>query len=120
MRAEIAVLSVGLSCWVASLVLLLLRRPAAGPFVYGLYAFYAVAATLGTLAGHCYVARRRALPLSIRPLLRIVYVVGPPGLLFLLWALTSPPSRHASPLAPLYAYGVYVVFFLVPATLRRS
>lgn len=51
------------------------------------------------------------------PLLAILYFFGPPSLVYLLRALAPPEHQQAAPLAPLWAFGVYGVFFLVPIVL---
>lgn len=63
-------------------------------------------------------ARRRRGAGSRRTLLAL-YLGGPPGILWLLWAGFAAAERLANPLAPLWALGVFAVFFLVPFSLRR-
>ncbi len=50
----------------------------------------------------------------------LVYLLGTPGLLYLVRALAPLPSQAFAPLAPLYASGVLAIFFLVPVTLKGS
>ncbi len=119
MRAELLVLTAGLACWAAALGSALTGRPAAGLLPVGLYPLYGLAAALGSVAGNVYVARTRAPGGTWRGALRLTYVVGPPGLLFLFWELVPEVLQRAALLAPIYAYAVYVVFFLVPVTFRR-
>ncbi len=119
MRAELLVVSAGLVCWAAALASALVGRPAAGLLPIGLYPLYSLAAALGWLAGNVYVARSGKAAPGVRGVLRLSYLVGPPGLLFLLWELVPTLLQRAALLAPIYAYGVYVVFYFVPVTLRR-
>jgi hypothetical protein len=81
-------------------------------------ALFTFAAIAGWLAGNVYVARlaARALP---RGALVALYLGGPPGLIWLLWATIPEAVQAAAPLAPLLALAIYGVFFLVPVTLRR-
>lgn len=88
------------------------------PRLVGPGALFPAAAVLGWLSGNLYVARRRRGAGRRRTLLA-VYLGGPPGILWLLWAGFEPAERLANPLAPLWALGVFGVFFLVPFSLRR-
>jgi len=94
--------------------------PLAGSLDLGFYPFYAIAAVSGWLAGNVYVARSAGLPRELRRRVLLVYLVGPPGLLYLLRAMAPEAAQMAAPLVPLYAFGVFAVFFYVPVTLRRS
>lgn len=119
MRAEFLILSAGLMCWAAALGSALTGRPGAGFLPLGLYPVYGLATALGSLAGNVYIRRARSAASNVRRVLRMIYLVGPPGLLFLVWELVPAVLQRAAPLAPVYAYGIYVIFFLVPVTLRR-
>jgi hypothetical protein len=117
-RAELWILGAGLLCWAAALASALTGRPAAGLLPLGLYPLYGLSAALGWLVGNAHASRRRSAA-GLAGARRIAYLVGPPGLLFLLWELAPPALQRAAVLAPIWAYGVYVIFFLVPVTLRR-
>ena len=78
---------------------------------------YPLAATIGWLAGNVYVRRLRGAALGRMGLLSI-YLGGPPGLVWLYWAMMPAALRLASPFSPLLALGVYAVFFGVPISLR--
>jgi hypothetical protein len=94
--------------------------PLPGTLDLDLYPFYAVAAVCGWLAGNLWVARAAGLPRGLRWRLLLVYLVGPPGVLFLLRAMAPAAAQMAAPFVALYAFGVFAVFFAVPVTLRRS
>jgi hypothetical protein len=49
----------------------------------------------------------------------MAYLVPPAGLFILLWTLAPAAVRTAAPLAPVWAWGVFLVLFLVPVTFRR-
>lgn len=100
------------AAWVVSVLHLAGLLPLAGAFALSLYAYYAFAAGAGWLAGNVFVLRRRRG--GGRGLLLILYFFGPPSLVYLLRALAPPEHQQAAPLAPLWAFGVYGVFFLVP------
>lgn len=74
-------------------------------------------AAIGWLAGNLYVGGTRRAA-GLRRLLLALYLGGPPGLVWLYWAFVAVPQRLENPLAPLWALGVFAVFFLVPVTLR--
>jgi hypothetical protein len=103
------------AAWLVSLAHVAGVLPLAGTLPLSLYAYYAVAAILGWLAGNVFVLRRRrAGAAPHRRLLVVLYLFGPPSLLYLLRAVAPPGLRAAAPLAALWAFGVYGVFFLVP------
>ena len=83
-----------------------------------LYHYFSVAAVGGWLVGNVCLHRRRRLGASRR--LLAIYLLGPPGLLYLLWAMGPPELQAIAPLVPLYGFGVFSLFFFVPITLARS
>ena len=48
----------------------------------------------------------------------LIYLLGPPSVTSLLWALTPAEVQDAAPLVPILAMAVYSIFFLVPITLK--
>jgi hypothetical protein len=110
------------AAWIVALLHLAGVVPLAGGLPLSLYGYYAFAAIAGWLAGNVYVLRRRRLAATVpvtacgrdRRLLAILYLFGPPALVYLLWALVPAAQQRLAPLAPLWAFGVYGVFFLVP------
>ncbi len=116
-KLEAIVAGVCLGAWLLAGVFYLTGMP--GPRAFASpYTLFPFAAALGWLAGNVYVARVRAAPLGRRGLLA-VYLGGPPGLIWLAWALFPGGIRQAAPLAPVLALGVFGIFYLVPVTLRR-
>jgi len=114
------------ACWLIDLLCLVgfVRLPD-GALPLSLYAYYGTAAALGWLAGNVFVVRRRGLRkrLAARTAaqaarhLLVIYLLGPPSVLYFLRALAPLEVRAAAPLVPLWAFFVYGVFFLVPVTL---
>ena len=85
-----------------------------------LYQYFGSAAVLGWLFGNAYSYRlRRASPDSVRSSIW-GYVLAPPGLIYLLHAANQSTVQHQVPLAPVYGLVVFLVIFLVPATLGRT
>lgn len=117
-RAEQSLLGFFSACWIVVVAHFFGLLPlAAGPDL-SLYTLYTVGAVLGWLAGNVWMARRRRLgPPRARGLL-VLYLFGPPSLLYLLRALADPARQAAAPLVPLWAFCVYGVFFLVPVVFR--
>lgn len=116
---ERIVLMVSLVGWATALAAGVGLIPLAGRLPSGLYPLYGIAAALGWLAGNLYVTRRRGFPhRRLRRRLLVTYLLGPPGLLFLLRALDTERAQMAAPLAATWALGVYAIFFAVPVTLR--
>ena len=103
------------AAWAVSLLHLVGVLPLAAAVPLSLYGYYAFAAAAGWLAGNVFVLRRRRI--GGRGLLLVLYLFGPPSLVYLLRALAPPEHHQLAPLAPLWAFGVYGVFFLVPIVL---
>jgi hypothetical protein len=119
LRLELGLLATGLLCWLASLILGEVGPPEGGLLPIDLYPLYSVAAVLGWLAGNGFVLRSRGRGRERRRLLWMAYLLAPPGFFFLLWTLAPAGVRTAAPLAPVWAWGVFLVLFLVPVTFRR-
>jgi hypothetical protein len=116
MRLELSLLAAGLLCWLAALLVGLGGPPEAGLLPVDLYPLYGLAAFLGWLSGNGFVLRSRG---RARRLFWMAYLVPPAGLFVLLWTLAPAAVRTAAPLAPVWAWGVFLVLFLVPVTFRR-
>lgn len=118
MRLELGLLAAGLFCWLAVLILGRVGVPRAGLLPIDLYPLYTVAAILGWLAGNGFVLRTRGRGRR-RGLFWMSWLLAPPGFFFLLWTLAPLSVRRAAPLAPIWAWGVFLVLFLVPVSFRR-
>jgi hypothetical protein len=103
-----------------ALVAQLTGLPFAGSLPIGLYQFYGVAAFLGWLVGNVYVHRTRGFPKVLRRRFLLIYLLGPPAILYILSSMAPIASQAAVPLAPVYATGVFAILFLVPVTLRST
>lgn len=119
-RFETTVVVVAFLCWLIGLLAWIGLLPLAGSVDLELRVLFAVAAGLGWLAGNVYVQRSRGLSAAARPRLLMIYLLGPPGMLFLVRSMASAEVQAAAPLAPLYASGVYAVLYFVPVSLRRA
>jgi hypothetical protein len=108
-----------LACWLVLFLSWARWVPLAGHAPGSLYPFFSFAAALGWVAGTLYVQRGRPLAAADRRWLRWVYFVGPQGLAYLLRAMASLPEQRAAPFAPLWALGVYSIFFFVPLAVIR-
>lgn len=118
-RFEIAFLGLFLACWVVVAMAVAGIVPLAGSLPLALYPLYSVAAALGFLAGNLYARRRRGLDPPIRRRVFLIFFLGPTGLIYLLRAMAPMADQLAARFVPLYAFGVYAVFFLVPVLLLR-
>ena len=123
--------------------------PLEGFLELDLYRLYSFGAVLGWIAGNVYVVRRTSILRTsgddearrgphetpdedrsgtagrerfsrLRWRLLLVYLIGPPSVLYLLRALAPASTQDAAPLVPLLSFGVYSVFFLVPVTLKTG
>ncbi len=106
-------------CWLLALVVFAVGRSLDSPLPLNLYHLYGLAVFGGWLSGNVYVQRTAKVPRSRRSRTLFVYLFGPPGLLFLTHGLSAYASQSRVPLAPIYALGIYVVFFMVPVSFRR-
>ena len=119
MGLEIVLLGLFLIAWCLGLLSVAAGLPLAGLAPLSLYQFYGIAAAAGWLGGNLYVQRAGPLPKPIRRRLLLVYLLGPPGLVYLLRTMAPAEQQAAAPLAGLWAFAVLVIFFLVPVSLRR-
>jgi hypothetical protein len=117
---ELALLGFFFVCWLAALASFVGLLPIAGLLDLGLYQYYGLAAFLGWLSGNVYLQRSGRVPKLLKRRLMLVYLMGTPGLLYLIRALAPLTTQAMAPLAPLYASGVFAIFFLVPVTLKGS
>ncbi len=108
-----------LACWLVVFLSWFRVVPLAGNAPVSLYPFFSFAAALGWVAGTLYVQRGKRLPVPDRRLLRWVYYLGPQGLAYLLRAMAPLQEQQAAPFAPVWALGVYSIFFLVPLAVVR-
>jgi hypothetical protein len=116
-RVEPALIGLFLAGWVGALLGQLGVLELAGTLRLAFYPYFSLAAALGWIAGNVYVHRRRRLPRELRRRLLLVYLVGPPGILYLLRAMAPLVEQQIAPLVPLLGFGVFSVFFAVPVTL---
>ena len=117
-RLEIAVVGFFFACWIVVLLSLAGLVPLAGHLPLSLYAYYSLAAGLGWISGNVYVVRRRSLEGAQRRRAFVLYFIGPLGLTSLLRAMAPASAQAVAPFVPLYAVGVFTIFFLVPLILK--
>ncbi len=118
---ELALLAAFSICWVLVFSAGVGWISLAGTLSLGLYPLYSLAAAFGWLAGNVFLYRARSgLAPGLRRRLLFSYFIGPPSFLFALRALAPEEAQQAAPLVPIYGFGVYTLFFLVPLTLRAT
>jgi hypothetical protein len=117
---ELGLLGLFLALWAVALAALVGILPTDGLLNLSFYQLYGVAAFLGWLSGNVFVHRSKKTPKQLRSRLLLIYLLGPPGLIYLLRSLAETEVQAQAPLAAVYACGVYVVFFLVPVTLTGT
>ncbi len=120
LRLELSLTALFSLCWASSIALAVAGAPLAGTLPIGLYHLYGLGAFGGWLTGNVYVHRARVLGGALRRRLLSLYLLGPPGVLFLLDALAPRDQQATVPLAPLYATAIYAVLFMVPVSFRRA
>ncbi len=106
-----------LACWVVVLLANLGLVQIAGHLPLGLYPLYSLAVSLGWGAGIAYARLRRRVEPNRRFLWFLLCVLGPLGVVFLLRTMAPAAEQAAAPLVPYLAFGVFSVFFLLPAIL---
>jgi len=117
---ELSLLGVFLAVWTVALASLVGLLPTDGLLDLSLYQLYGVAVALGWLAGNVYVSRSRKVLKPFRRRLLLVYLLGPPGIIYLVRSLASWNVQAQAPFAAIYACGVFFILFLVPVTLKGS
>ena len=120
MTVEVALLVVFLAAWSVALAALIGFLPTAGLLNLSLYQLYGVAAFLGWVSGNVFVQRARGLPRSIKSRYLLIYLLGPPAVIYLLRSFADWNLQAQAPLASVYACGVFLIFFLVPVSLKGS
>lgn len=117
-RLEIALVGLFFASWLLAALSALELVSLAGLLDLSLYPYYSLAAVLGWVAGNVYVVRRRSVAPALRLRVLWIYLLAPPGVLYLLRALAPARVQALAPLVPLYAFGVFAVLFLVPVVFR--
>jgi hypothetical protein len=108
------------ACWVLFFLHLLGWVSLPDRVSLSLYAFYSATSAIGWLAGMVYVQSTRHLFGTPRRWLFLLTFFGPPSLVFLLRAMAPEPAQHAAPLVPVWALGVFGLFFYVPVSFRHA
>ena len=116
-RVEPALIGLFLASWLGALLAQLGVLDLAGSLPLAFYPFFSFAAALGWVGGNVYVHRRRGVAPPLGRRLLAIYLVGPPGILYLVRAMAPAAEQAVAPLVPLLGFGVYSVFFAVPVTL---
>jgi hypothetical protein len=117
---ELGLLGLFLALWAVALAALVGILPTDGLLNLSFYQLYGVAAFLGWLSGNVFVHRSKKTPKQLRSRLLLIYLLGPPGLIYLLRSLAETEVQAQAPLAAVYSCRVYFVFFLVPVTLTGT
>ncbi len=112
-----AVVGLFLACWIVVLLDLFGVVSLAGHLPLGLYPLYSLAVSLGWGGGIVYARLRGRLEPKRRFPGYLVCVLGPFSLVVLLRAMAPVAEQEAAPLVPIFAFGVFAVFFLLPALL---
>ena len=120
MRLEVILLGLFVVAWCLALLSVATGLPLAGLAPLSLYQLYGVAAAAGWLGGNLYVQRAGKLPPVIRRRVLLIYLLGPPSVVYLLRTMAPAEEQAAAPLAGLWAFGVLTIFFMVPVSLRRA
>ena len=120
MRLEVVLLGLFVAAWCLALLSVAAGLPLAGLAPLSLYQLYGIAAAAGWLGGNLYVQRARKLPPMIRRRVLLIYLLGPPSVVYLLRTMAPAEEQAAAPLAGLWAFGVLTIFFMVPVSLRRA
>jgi hypothetical protein len=117
-RIELILLALFLACWSLSVAVFfhLVRLDGSAPI--GFYGLYGIAASLGWLFGNVYVQRTRKMEKPLRRPFWVLYFFGPLGIVYLLRCMEPLSFQRAAPLVLLYAWVVFLIFFMVPVVFR--
>ena len=118
LQIELALLGFFIACWLVFFGLAFAGYPQTGMLRLGLYELYGVAVLAGWLIGNVFVYRSRSWSKAVRIRFLLIFLLSPGGLFYLLWSCGT--ERATVPFAPLWAFAVFAVFFLVPVSFRRS
>lgn len=118
MRLEVVLLGLFVVAWCLALLSVAAGLPLAGLAPLSLYQLYGIAAAAGWLGGNLYVQRARKLPKLLRRRILLIYLLGPPSVIYLLRTMAPAAEQGAVPLAGIWAFGVLTIFFMVPVSLR--
>lgn len=118
-RMEAIFVALFVACWLVVLLSWLGLVPLAGNLPLSLYSLYSVAAALGWGAANVCVVRRRRFPQPVQKPLTLIYYLGPQGLVYLLRSMAPTLDQRAAPFVPVYAFGVFTIFFWVLIKIRK-
>ena len=85
-----------------------------------LYQYFGSAALLGWLSGNTYSYRFKGRSDDSGKSVIWGYLLAPPGIIYLLHAANQSELQSQVPMAPVLALMVFLVIFLVPATIGRA
>ena len=126
---ELGLLAVFSAIWLLTILAGLGLVPLAGTLDLDLYRLYSIAAVLGWVTGNIYVYRaqnfggdpgERPEGRRFNKRLLLSYLIQPQSCVYLLRTLAPFEVQQAAPMVPVYSFGVYSLFFLVPLTLRAT
>lgn len=118
-RMEAIFVALFVACWLVVLLSWLGLVPLTGNLPLSLYSLYSVAAALGWGAANVCVVRRRRFPEPYQKPLTLIYYLGPQGLVYLLRSMAPAVDQRAAPFVPVYAFGVFTIFFWVLIKIRK-
>ncbi len=118
-RLETVLVALFFACWLVASLEALGLYSLAGMVDLGVQPLFSFAAAVGWLAGNVYARKYRSAPPPLRRRWLVIWLLGPAGLFFLLWAMAPADLQGLVPLAPLYATGVASALFAVPILLGR-
>lgn len=118
-RMELILLAFCVACGLVATLGFVGVLDVAGTLELRLYPLFGAVAAAGWLAGNVFVVRAYRQGVSKRLLLP-VYLVGPLAVIQLAWAMAPAEWQRGAPLLFLLACAVYILFFLVPWSLRAS
>ena len=96
MRLEVVLLGLFVVVWCVALLSVATGLPLAGLAPLSLYQLYGVAAAAGWLGGNLYVRRARKLPPMLRRRVLLIYLMGPPSMVYLLRTMGWDPDTLVS------------------------
>jgi hypothetical protein len=109
-----------LGCWLLFLCHLAGWISLSDRLPLGLYPYYSLISVVGWFAGMTYVQHSRHVTGAPRRRAFLISFLGPLSLVFLIRSLAPTLDQRAAPLVPLWAVGVFSIFYYVPVSFRHA
>ena len=109
-----------LACWLLYFLHVLGWISLTDRLPLSLYPYYSTMSVFGWVAGMLYVQHTRHLTGPPRRRAFMVSFLGPLSLVFVVRAMAPAIEQRSAPFVPVWALGVFSIFFFVPVSFRHA